>query len=408
MKRDLFKFFVLIFLMGIVGCGDKNMEEAQQEEPEEVQKLMLWSYYETEAQQEGLDKLVEGFNESQDKYQISWEYVPMTDFNKKLTFSESRDDFPDLMLVDNSDMESLIKIGLLADLTESLEGKISKEEYYSEVWKSVEYQGQYYGIPFSCHNTAIIYNKQMFREKKLNVPVTWSDFKRVALELTKGGSRARYGFAMPAASGEQAAFQFMPWILSTGVSGQELADEKVLDAFYLIDQLLKDKSMPNDCMNWSQNDVTRSFLAGRVAMIENGPWALPEIEKSGIDYGIFEIPAYACQEIVIGGENLVVVKGKNLEGAMAFMDYYNQEQVMGKICQAALNIPPKRELAADFGEKNPDYQVFINQMEKGISNTSVNDWKNVSRAISDSLNKMFGSEYNMQQIWQQYRDEILR
>ena len=104
----------------------------------------------------------------------------------------------------------------------------------------------------------------------------------------------------------------------------------------------------------------------------------------------------------------MVVKGKNLEGAMAFMDYYNQEQVMGKICQAALNIPPKRELAADFGEKNPDYQVFINQMEKGISNTSVNDWKNVSRAISDSLNKMFGSEYNMQQIWQQYRDEILR
>lgn len=86
MKRDLFKFFVLIFLMGIVGCGDKNMEEAQQEEPEEVQKLMLWSYYETEAQQEGLDKLVEGFNESQDKYQISWEYVPMTDFNKKLIF----------------------------------------------------------------------------------------------------------------------------------------------------------------------------------------------------------------------------------------------------------------------------------------------------------------------------------
>ena len=73
--------------MGIVGCGDKNMEEAQQEEPEEVQILMLWSYYETEVQQEGLDKLVEGFNESQDKYQISWEYVPMTDFNKKLTFS---------------------------------------------------------------------------------------------------------------------------------------------------------------------------------------------------------------------------------------------------------------------------------------------------------------------------------
>lgn len=408
MKRDILKFFVLIFLMGFVGCGDKNMEETQEEETEEAQKLVLWSYYETEAQQEGMDKLVKGFNESQDKYELSWEYVPMADFTKKLTFSESRDDFPDLVLVDNPDMESLIKIGLLADLTESLKGKISIEEYYSEVWKSVEYQGRYYGVPFCCNNTAIIYNKQMFREKRLKIPVTWSDFKRVALELTKGGSKAHYGFAMSAASGEQAAFQFMPWILSTGVSKEELNDERVIDAFQLIDQLLEDKSMPNDCMNWSQNDVTRSFLAGKVAMIENGPWALPELEKSGIDYGIFEIPAYACQGIVIGGENLVAVKGKNLEGAMAFIDYYNQEEVMREICQITRNIPPKQELAKEFGKKNPDYQVFVDQMERGISRSSVNNWKNVCRAISDSLNKMFGSEYNIQQIWYEYRAGILR
>lgn len=143
-------------------------------------------------------------------------------------------------------------------------------------------------------------------------------------------------------------------------------------------------------------------------MIQNGPWALQELEYSGIDYGVFELPVYACQAIVLGGENLTAVEGKNREGAVAFMDYYNQEQVMEEICQVALNIPPKRELAADFGEKNSDYQVFINQMEKGISNTSVNDWKNVCRAISDSLNKMFGSEYNMQQIWSQYKAEILR
>ena len=331
----------------------------------------------------------------------------MADFTKKLTFSESRDDFPDLVLVDNPDMESLIKIGLLADLTESLEGKISKEEYYKEVWKSVEYQGRYYGVPFCCNNTAIIYNKQMFREKRLKVPATWSDFKHVALELTKGGSKAHYGFAMSAASGEQAAFQFMPWILSTGIDIEELSDERVMDAFLLIDQLLKDKSMPNDCMNWSQNDVTRSFLAGRVAMIENGPWALPEIENSGIDYGIFEIPAYACQGIVIGGENLVAVKGKNLEGAMAFIDYYNQEEVMQEICQITRNIPPKQELAKTFGEKNPDYQVFINQMERGISRSSINNWKSVCRAISESLNKMFGSEYHIQQIWHQYRSGLL-
>ena len=55
----------LIFILAITGCGKKESEEGITQE--EKEKLVIWSYYETEAQQDGLDWLVAEFNHSQDE-----------------------------------------------------------------------------------------------------------------------------------------------------------------------------------------------------------------------------------------------------------------------------------------------------------------------------------------------------
>lgn len=405
-KRDAWKLFLLFLVMGLMGCGGKaneNPDRNEQEKEQRRQELTLWSYYETKAQREGLDKLVWDFNESQKDYWISWEYVPMSDFVKTLSFSQSGDKLPDLILADNPDMSSLIKVGLLADITGELE-ETADAEYYPEVWKFVEDNGHCYGVPFCCNNTAIIYNKQMFDEKNLEIPSTWDEFKKAAAALTEEGSH--YGFAMSAVSGEQGAFQFMPWMLAAGAQTEDMADDNVIESFRLMDSVLKEKSMPNDCMNWSQNDLSRSFLAGEIAMMENGPWSLASLDESGIDYGIFRFPANVTTGVVLGGEVLAAVAGMNVEGAISFIDYYNRKGVMEDICQITGNIPPKTALAESFGEKNPNYQVFVEQMEYGICRKSVRDWKNVCNAISDSLNKIFGSEEDIEEIWEEYVDSI--
>lgn len=408
-KRTIYSLVMLFFMMGLMGCGgksDDNSSDTEIVKNDKRQELILWTYYETEAQKKGLDKLVDGFNESQQQYKISWEYVPMADFIRALSFSQSGENLPDLVLADNPDVGSLIKLGMLADITDHLQETVSVKEYYQEVWKSVEGRGRYYGVPFCCNNTAIIYNKRMFREKGLEVPTTWDEFKETAAALTKEGSC--YGFAMSAVSGEQGAFQFMPWMLAAGARPDCMADSRCKDAFLLIDGLLKKKCMPNDCLNWSQNDLTKSFLEGTVAMIENGPWAMAELEESGMEYGIFKFPAHTSQGVVAGGEVLAAVNGKNVSGAVSFINYYNEKEVMEEICQITRNIPPKVELAESFGQKNPQYQVFVSQMEDGISRKSIKDWKKVCNALSDSLNKMFGSEESVEEIWRKYVKEIER
>lgn len=408
-KRTICRLVMLLIMMGIMGCGVKSDEDFTDTEAKkngERQGLILWTYYETEAQKEGLDKLVGGFNESQQQYKISWEYVPMADFIRTLSFSQSGERMPDLVLADNPDIGSLIKLGMLADITDQLKETVLAEEYYGEVWKSVEYGKRYYGVPFCCNNTAIIYNKRMFRDKDLEVPTTWDEFMDTAASLTKEGNC--YGFAMSAVSGEQGAFQFMPWMLAAGADADRMAGNGCKEAFFLIDGLLKKKYMPNDCLNWSQNDLTKSFLEGKTAMIENGPWAMAELEESGMEFGVFEFPAHKSQGVVVGGEVLAAVKDKNVQGAVSFINYYNKKEVMEDICQVTRNIPPKVELAQSFGQKNPQYQVFVSQMEDGISRKSIKDWKKVCNALSDSLNKMFGSGESVEEIWLQYAKDIGR
>lgn len=405
-KREIWKLVILFMLMGLMGCGGNanvNQERSQADKKKDPEELMLWSYYETAAQKEGLDKLVREYNESQEEYKVSWEYVPMADFIRNLSISQSDHDLPDMILVDNPDMASLIKIGLLADITDELKENISIEDYYTEVWKSVDDSGRYYGVPFCCNNTAIIYNKKMFREKNLQIPTTWEDFKNVAAALTEEDC---YGFAMSALGGEQGAFQFMPWLLAAGADTEHMADDKLIESFRMIYEMIQAKSIPNDCMNWTQNDLTRSFTTGKIAMMENGPWALAELEESEIDYGIFEFPSYVSTGVVLGGEVLAVVEGMNVDGAVSFISYYNRKEVMEDICRITGNIPPKTELAKTFKGADSDYQVFVEQMERGVNRKSIKNWKKVCNALSDSLNKMFGSEESIEEIWREYVEAV--
>lgn len=387
-------------------CGCSSAKEQKAEAPIR-EELVLWSYYETDAQCQGLDKLVAEFNASQWDYRMSWKYVPMSEFVKELTIAVSDSTLPDIVLVDNPDMTGLVNSGFLEDITEELGEDIAEKGYYEEVQMAVEFDEKVYGVPFCCNNTAIIYNKEMLEAAGVTPPQTWEEFEAAAKALTVKGEEGHYGFAMSAAAGEQGAFQFMPWILSTGADENHLEDERTTEAFELMHRMITDGSMPNSCMNYSQTDIIRLFIEKDVAMIQNGSWALPAIEAAGIDYGICPLPIQNGQGVIIGGENLAVLKGKNVKGAVEFMKFYNQEEVMQEVCVLMGNISPIQSLAEEFCEEHPQYSVFVSQMQYGINRNSIKNWKHVCRVLSDSLHQLFGSTWSVTDIWYKYEQGIL-
>ena len=63
----------LILCLCFTGCGSEN-EKEQSDKETGREEIVLWSYYETDMQKTSLDELVNGFNESQEQYYLSWEY----------------------------------------------------------------------------------------------------------------------------------------------------------------------------------------------------------------------------------------------------------------------------------------------------------------------------------------------
>lgn len=364
---------LLAVLFLTVGCQKQYTEKNEAKDRREP--LVIWSYFETGAQRDGLDRLMRGFNLSQTKYEAAWEYVPMTEFTKKLTMAYTEEALPDVAVIDNPNMPMCIKMGMFEDITEFLEKLEIKEHYYASCLETVTYEERMYGLPATCNNVALIYNKAFLEEAEIAPPKTWEELKTASAALT---TDERYGFLMSVIEGEQGAFQLLPWIFSTGETKEEIGGAGTEKAFSFLNNLIGDGSMTGNCINLSQTDVARVFVNGDAAMMENGPWVFPMLEEAGIDYGVTLLPVDKKSSVIVGGENLGILKGKNLEGAKLFLEYYNQDRNMEEFCRKSCVLPPK----TGFENKVPsNMQVFQEQMKSAVVRSTIPNWNHLSNAL---------------------------
>ena len=374
----------LIFILAITGCGKKESEEGITQE--EKEKLVIWSYYETEAQQDGLDWLVAEFNHSQDEYEISWEYVPMTDFTKKLAMAYTEESLPDIALLDNPNMTACIQMGMCEQITDFLKEIDAEKYYYPSTLETVTYENEGYGLPAVCNNLALIYNKQMLQEAGIAPPETWEELKKDAELLTTDTTK---GFLISAKEGEQGAFQLLPWILSTGEPLDSIGGEGTEKAFSYLNNLMVNGYMTPNCVNLSQTDVARAFINGDTAMMQNGPWVLSMLDESGIEYGISKLPKDEKNCVIVGGEDFTIMKGKNLEGAESFLEYYNQDEIMSRFCKMTSVLPTKKDIADYDTEK---MEIFKQQMDNAVVRSSIPHWMNFSDAIPKAFYEMVSGQ----------------
>lgn len=384
-RKKIYTLAFMILAGGISGCsvnfsnGEKLTTEDQKE------NLVIWSYYETEAQREGLDQMIRDFNQSQNEYNVSWEYVPMTVFAKGISSAYTENKLPDMVILDNPDMPSMIQLGMFEDITERVADWNLEEEYYSSIIGTVKYQNKYYGIPFNCNSTALIYNKKMLEEAGVNVPVTWTEFKKTADTLT---TKEHTGFTMCSMEGEQGAFQILAWILAAGGTPPEIKGLAWENTFQFFSDLLKSGSMDENCINLTQTDVAREFADEKTAMMQNGPWVFPILDEAGIDYGIASIPGEKLNSAVLGGENIAIIKGKNAEGSLKFLDFCMNSQEIIEFCKKASVLPAKISAACEMAEENEKMAVFVKQMENAVTRTSIDQWDINSQALTDDMYKL--------------------
>ncbi|MBO5094008.1 MAG: extracellular solute-binding protein [Lachnospiraceae bacterium] len=389
------RWIIVCIALAVILYGCTVEKEASETEEQEKEPLTIWCYYETGNQRMAMDDLTRGFNESQQQYEVTWEYVPMSEFSKKLSMGYTENLLPDMVLIDNPDMPVGIKTGMFVEITDIAKELRIREDYYPSVLQTV-YDGETcYGLPLNCNDLALIYNKEILEEEGVQPPKDWESFREAVKKLTR---EDKYGFLMCAMEGEQGAFQMLPWVLATGEQIEKIDGAGTEKAFQFLYELIESGGMDVNCINYSQNDVARKFVEGETAMMENGPWILPMLDEAGISYGIVPLPADVTQKSVIGGENIGILKGKNIEGAKAFIRYCGRDDVMYAFCKTAGVLSTKKSLARRMVKENEKMAVFQLQMEHAVSRRSNEHWKSLSQQLSKAIYRMMSEDVDAETL----------
>lgn len=401
MKKKIVSLFLCIATATtlLAGCngsetsGDGEKGSENQGNAGGKQEVVIWDYFETDAQKQMMDSLISGFNESQDQYEAKHTYVPFADYEKQLTLGIASGELPDLVILDGCSMASFISMNLFGDISDA---DINWDEYMEGPLETTMADGKHYGIPFATNCTALFYNKDIFDAADMEYPdenTTWEQFHEMAKALTKDGVT---GFGNAATGTDEGTFQCLQWLYTAGGDYLHIADG--IDAYNLMQEMVADGSWAKDSVNWTQSDVNNNFVAGNLAMQQNGPWQIPGIEADAPDlnYGVTVLPKKDENSeqatSIIGGENMGVVKKDDMSGAIEFLKYYDQTDVMVDAMKQYGSFPPKTEAAQDsYWTEDPIQTEFIKQLDTSIPRGPSASWPSYSTAIQTGFQEVMTS-----------------
>ena len=212
-----------------------------------------------------------------------------------------------------------------------------------------------------------------------------------AQKLTRGNVK---GIAFDATGDEQSTWQLEPFFWSNGGSLSKVDSPAVTAALQTWVTMVKNGSASKSVLNWGQDpDLTQQFVQKKAAMIEDGPWIFPTLNKANWkynqQYGIVPIPTRVAGQTVIaplGGETEDLGNSGSPEQQKMAWQYVRdlqQPSVMLKVCSMMYYLPTRPSVISQQLRQGPQYTVFASETQTARPRTTEYgaNYPKVSQAI---------------------------
>jgi len=351
----------------------------------EVTKITVVDYY-----GENDEKVITSFLDrcgTENGVEIERTMVPGGSLISRVLQQASSRTLPDVLMLDNPDLSQIAATGALAPLSDF---GLDAEGYADGVVQSGTYDGELYGLAPTVNTIALFYDKSVLAEAGIEPPTTWAELESAAKALTSGD---RYGMAVDANATYEASWQFLPFMWSNGGDEKDIATPESAEALQLWTDLVADGSMSKSVLNWTQADVNDQFIAGKTAMMVNGPWQLPALDASGADYGVTTIPVKDASDTAVaplGGEVWTVPQtGDEARQAVAakVVECMNSDENQLAMAEQRNTIPSKTSVDDTYAEQQPEQQAFVTLVASARSRTAElgADWPTAATAIYTAI-----------------------
>ncbi|MDO4273922.1 MAG: extracellular solute-binding protein [Eubacteriales bacterium] len=336
-KRFLALGLTAVMSAGILaGCSGGDTGTAAKETKTSDGKTEL-EFLSTKAEnKDTLQKLVDAYNESQDKVKVN--LTQPADAGTVLKTRMTKNDLPDMVSMGGDfNYAELQSAGVFVDLSgESMLENIN-ESYMNMLYQlNKDQEEKPYGIPYATNSSGIIYNKDIFEENNITVPETFTELMDVC-ETLKAAGITPFEFTykdawtiLPVWNSVAPVIQPENFYTDRRAGSTTFADthSEVMEKYLKLVEYAQ-----NDYMGTSYDDGNKKFAAGEAAMMINGSWAITEIKKANADIQVdqFKFPSTddASKNMVNSGVDVllaVTTSCSDVEGAKDFLSYMVQQE----------------------------------------------------------------------------------
>jgi multiple sugar transport system substrate-binding protein len=274
-------------------------------------------------------------------------------------------------MLDNPDLQQIAQTGALTPLDQY---GIDPSGFAKGIRAAGTYKGKVYGLAPNVSTVALFYNKDMLAEAGVAVPRTWDELKAAASKLTRPG---RHSLAVDANATFEGSWQFLPFLWSNGGDEKRLDTPQAAQALQLWVDLVKRGSMSKSVLNWTQADVHDQFVAGKTAMMVNGPWRIPALNKDkNLHWGVAPIPVPRTGQMPVtplGGEVWTVPQSPSKarqEKAAQVLACLNDSSSMLTLAKQHFTVPSRSTVASRYAEQVPSMAAFVESVEAARARTS--------------------------------------
>ena len=373
------KRIAVVAIAALMAGSLTNVGTGSAAEPTEI---TFWHYMSEDKEGKFVNEAIEEFNNSQDEVHVTAQYLPREELMKQYTIGVVSGELPDCGMVDNPDHASYASMGVFEDITD-LYNSWDEADFMEGSINSCYYDDKLYGLPWGNNCLGLFYNKSMLEEAGVEVPTTWSELEAACEKLTTDTCK---GLAISAIGNEEGTFQYMPWLLSAGGSVDNLTSDESKESMTYLKDLMDKGYISKECINWTQADAEKQFASGQAAMMINGPWQFSGLSDDApdLEYGVAKVPKaddgdYAS---VLGGENVAICKGANVEASWKFLTWITSKEESAKICEAIGRYSPRADVdVQEMYKDDPLNATFAEILPTAESRGPSPVWQEISEAI---------------------------
>ena len=387
MKRNIGKRILALGLSAVLagsllaGCSGNGTSSDSASADSGKLQISFWHSMSGNTQ-EALDKVVAGFNESQDQYEVVATNQGSYDESTGKFFNMANgEDSAAIIQIGEQNLQSMIDSQMIASVSDLIEKhEFDDSDLLEQEVNFYTVDGDMWAMPFNCSTPVVYYNKTAFEEAGVTeFPTTFEGIKEAAQKLADSGSSITpvgmyaYGYAL-----DQMVINMGGYVIDNengraGRATQVAYQDQIIQIYNWIKDLQDSELLLN--YGSDGTNTISGFTQQQVGMFIASSASCRNVIDSSTDFevGVANLPVPEGTEpegVYGGGGALCIATGLSEDveaGVMAFCEYATSPEVQAQwavdtgyfpICNGAYDT---ETLTAAY-EEMPQLQVAADQL----------------------------------------------